>query len=126
MFLSSSNCLFPFNRAGGFRAYVINNAVDPADFADNSAADHFQNLERDTRPIGGHPVLTFDRADGDHLLIRSIVSHHAHSLYRQKDGERLPEFMIEVRPFDLFADYVIGVLQELDLVLVYRAQDSDG
>jgi hypothetical protein len=123
--LSSSNCLFPLNRAGRFRAYVVYHAIDPADFANNSAADRLQNLEREARPIGGHPVLTFDRAYGDHLFICPLVSHHAHGLDRQKNGERLPELMLEARPLDLFADYVVGLLQETDLVLVYRAQDSD-
>src|SRR5882672_142268 len=97
----ASNRLFPFNCAGGFRAYVIDHAVDSADFTDNSAADRFQNLERDARPIGGHPILAFDRAYGDHLLIRPLIAHHAYSLYRQKDGEPLPEPVIKARPFDL-------------------------
>src|SRR5262249_47795284 len=107
-------------------AYVIHHAVDPTDFTGNSAADRFQDLERDARPIGSHPVLAFDRAYGYHMFIRALVSHHAHGLDRQKDGELLPELMMKARPFDLFADYLVGVLQKLDSVSVDRAQDSDG
>ena len=58
-----------------------------------------EQFVRQPRPVGGHPVSTVDRADGDGVLIGAGIAHHADALHRQQHGEALPK--ARVPPFAL-------------------------
>ena len=47
---------FPLDCAGGFGCYVVDDAVDVADFVYDAVGDFFQNVVWDTSPICRHEV----------------------------------------------------------------------
>ena len=62
---------FPFNRAGGFGADVIDDAVDAFDFVDDAVGNFTEQVVGQVHPVGGHAVGAVHRSHGDDVLIGS-------------------------------------------------------
>src|SRR5215510_11827437 len=62
---NSFNPLLPFNRRRWLGRNVVDDAVDAAHFVDNARRDGRQEIVRQSRPVGRHPVEALDGADRD-------------------------------------------------------------
>src|SRR5258707_7847758 len=67
---------FPFNRAGRFRANVVDDAVDALDFGNNPGRDTREQLMRETGPIRRHPIYTCHGAKRNHTLVSPFIAHY--------------------------------------------------
>ena len=67
-----------------------------------------EQLVRQPRPVGGHAVEAFDRANRDGELVGARIAHHAHALHRQQHGEALPEPLVPARPAHFLGDDGVG------------------
>ena len=47
------------------------------------------------RPVGGHGIGGSNGTQGNGTFIGTLVAHHAHTLYGQKNDTRLPDLMVE-------------------------------
>src|SRR5436190_2129998 len=83
--------LLPLDRSGWLRAHVVDDAVDTADFIDDTIGDTSEHVMREVVPISCHPVAARHGAQCTHVLIRSIVAHDADAAHREEHGERLPD-----------------------------------
>ena len=97
--IAKNKCLFPFDRGRRFRADIINYTIDTLNFVDYAAADGLEDAIGKFKPIGRHEIfwniktqklLTsgFNSSQGNHLIIRSLVAHHAHRFNRQQSRVR--------------------------------------
>src|SRR5262245_40878303 len=61
--------LFPLDGGRRLRADVVDDPVDALDFVDDARRDAGQQVVRQARPVGGHPVAALDGADRDGVLV---------------------------------------------------------
>src|SRR3954466_15518011 len=73
--------LLPLNRGGRFGTDIENHAPDAADLVGNPTGNPLQQVVRQFRPIGGHGIGAFDRADRDDVIVRSLVAENADGLH---------------------------------------------
>src|SRR5262249_4296214 len=109
---ANSLLLLPLNRRRRLRRDVVDDAVDAADFVDQTAREFRQEIGGKARPVGGHAVDAFDSANGDDVFISAQVAHHAYRLHRQEYGEHLPELVVETGGAHFLVDDCLGVLQD--------------
>src|SRR5687768_3909498 len=116
----------PLDRARRLRRDVIDDAIDPPHFVDDSARNAVQYVVGHAIPVGGHEVGRLDRSNRENVLIRSLVTHHPHAADRQQHGKRLGGLAIEVCFSNLIDHDLIGVLKNLDALGGHFSEDADG
>src|SRR4249920_2944472 len=50
----------PFDRRRRLRRNIVDDAIDPTDFVDDARGNRGEEVVREARPVGGHPVKAFD------------------------------------------------------------------
>ena len=69
--------LLPFNGAGGFGAYVVDDPVDPFNLIDDPRRDPPEDVIGKLCPVGGHRVTARNDAERHDVRIRAAVAHLA-------------------------------------------------
>lgn len=87
------------------------------------------------RPVGGHGIGGSNGTQGNGTFIGTLVAHHAHTLYGQKNDTRLPDLMVErclvavgILHFPVAQapdENIVGFLQGLYFLPCYIPQDAD-
>src|SRR6516225_3695889 len=116
----------PFNGRGRLRADVVHDAVDAPNLVDDARRDALEQIVRQTRPVGGHPVLAFDRANRRRVLIGALIAHDADALHRQQHGETLPQFRVPACPLDFLGNHRVGAPEQRQSLRRYLAENSNG
>ena len=83
----------PLDRRRRLRGDVVDDAVDAPHLVDDPARDAREQLVRQLRPVGGHPVHALHRAHRDDLLVGALVAHHADASAPAAAPRSLPEFV---------------------------------
>src|SRR4030095_3524493 len=118
--------LFPLDRGRWLRRDVVDDAVDAAHLVDNARRDRRQEIMRQGRPIGGHPVETLHRANRHGVFVRPRVTHDADALHRQQHRKALPQPLIPASFPNLIGDNAIGEAQQIQPLLRHGADQTDG
>jgi len=85
---------FPLDGGGWFAGDVVADAVHTLDFVDDAGGDAGEDFLRHADPIGCHAVMTANDAQGDGVVVGSLVAHDTHGAHWQENGEGLPDFVI--------------------------------
>src|SRR5690348_15487346 len=88
---STLKSLLPLNRPWRLGSYVINDAVNAADFINDAVRNVLQHFMRKVNPVGGHAVFRVDCTEGASVSVSALVSHYADRHDGKQDGERLPD-----------------------------------
>src|SRR5665213_3558136 len=125
MAAADSSALLPFDRPGRLRCDVVDDAVDAADLADDSAGDGAEDFIRQRRPVGCHAVFAFDGADGAGVSVGALVAHNANRLDGKQHGKALPDLAVEPGTLDFVDADGVGFLQNRDALRCDFAEDAD-
>src|SRR5438105_3215937 len=117
--------LLPFDGRGRLRGDVVHDAIDAGNLVDDASRDLRQDLVRQSRPVGGHPVLALHGPHRYHVAVGAVVAHHADALQRRQDREGLPERAIETGSLDLVDDDPVRRPQRLEPIPSDLADDAD-
>ena len=74
--------LLPFNSAGGFGAYVVDDAVDTFNLVNDAVGESAQEIVGEVSPVGGHPIGTGDGMDANDVFVGACIAHDTDRLYR--------------------------------------------
>jgi hypothetical protein len=77
-------------------------------------------------PVGGHAVFAMDGANGASVGVGALVAHDSYRLYGQKDGEGLPDFLLEACLFYFSNDDVIAFAEQVGALFSYFSHDAHG
>lgn len=135
--LAKSYLLFPLDRRGRLGRDVVAHAVGAGDLGNDAARDAGQHVVGQLGPVGGHSIAGLDGTQNDRALISALVAHNANGLDVRQDREILPAAVLGVAlagllkqtlvvGVELLAHDGVGVLEDLELLLVDRADDADG
>src|SRR5437773_9012792 len=91
----------PLDRARRLGRHVVYDSVDAAHFVDQAAGDVIEEVVRHAVPVRGHEISSGDGADGDDVLVRALIAHHADASDGEEDGEGLGDVTIEAGAADL-------------------------
>ena len=129
--------LFPLNRRGRLGRDVVAHAVGAGDLSHDTAGNAGQHVVGQLGPVGGHGIAGLDGTQDDRTLIGALVAHYANGLNVGQDREILPAAVLGVAlasllkqtlvvGVELLAHDSVGVFENLELLLVDRADDADG
>src|SRR5215471_5539532 len=124
-FWRSSISSLPLDRAGGFGSYVVDDAVDAADFVDDAGGDAAQEFIGERGIVGGHAVGRGHRTQRADEIEGARVAHHPDAPDRQQYREGLPDRIVETGAADLFEKHRIGLAQDVELGPRDLAGDAD-
>ena len=85
-----------------------------------------RTTERELEDVGGHAVRRGHRAQSEDGFIGPRIAHDANGVDRQKDGESLPDGVVEAGGADFFQPDGVGPLEDGDLLRRHLAWDADG
>ena len=114
---------FPFHRGGGFGGDVVNDAVDGADLVCDAAGCGFEDVVRDSCPVGCHKVVRRYGAERDGVSVRACVAHDADALRVREHGEILARS--DAGGFKLFSEYRVRLAQRIRFFLCYLSDYPD-
>ena len=117
--------LFKLNRSWWFAGQIIEYAVYPFYFVDDSAHHFLQSFKRNLRCLGGHEVDGVYGAEGHGVVVGSFVSHNANGTHVGEGGEILADGAVKTDFGDFFAVDGIGILNDTDFFGGYFADDTD-
>lgn len=135
--LAKGYLLFPLDRRGRLGRDVVAHAVGAGNLGHDAAGDAGQHVVGQLGPVGGHGIAGLDGAQDDRALISALVAHNANGLDVGQDREILPAAVLGVAlagllkqtlvvGVELLAHDSVGVLENLELLLVDRTDDADG
>lgn len=100
--------LFPFDRAGGLRRQVEDNAVHAFNFVGDTLRDVLQERKRNVFNGSRHGIDRVDGADDDRPSVRTLAVLHAHRLEVRDGREVLPNLAFETVLRKFFTKDSIG------------------
>lgn len=132
-----TSVLFPLDRRGRLGRNVIAHAVGTRDLGNDAAGDAGQHVVGQLGPVGGHGIAGLDGTQDDRALIGALVAHNADGLDVGQDRKVLPAAVLGVAlagllkqalvvGVELLAHDSVGVLEDLELLLVDCTDDADG
>src|SRR5688572_6601492 len=92
--LNQQGSLFPLDRGRRLGRNVVDDSIDAAHFVDDAGRDGREDVVRQPRPVGRHPVETLHRTDRHGVFVGPGVAHHTDALHWQQHGKALPQPLI--------------------------------
>lgn len=80
---------FPLHCSRGFRGDVVDDAVDVFHFVGDAVGNLSEQIVGNLRPVRRHKVVGGHSAQGDEMVVGSVVAHHADGFHVRQDGEEL-------------------------------------
>lgn len=129
--------LLPLYRRGRLGRDVVAHAVGAGNLGNDAAGDAGEDIVGQFCPVGSHGIAGLDGAQDDRALVGALVAHNANGLNVGQDREILPAAVLGVAlagllkqtlvvGIQLLAHDSVGVLENLELLFVDRADDADG
>ena len=82
----------------------------------NPVGDGCQDVVGDAGPVGGHEVVGGDGADGQEVVVGSVVAHDAHGADTGQDAEELGHLAFVAVFCHFVPEHPVGFLEDLDLL----------
>ena len=73
--------LFPLDRGRGLGGNIVTDAIDAADFVDDTVGDAAQKFRRKLRPIRRHAIDACNRSQGHDIFICAFITHNSDAFY---------------------------------------------
>ena len=129
--------LLPLDRRGRLGRDVVAHAVGAGDLGNDAARNAGQHVVGQLGPVGGHGIAGLDGTQDDRTLVGALVAHNADGLNVGQNREILPAAVLGVAlagllkqtlivGIQLLAHDGVGVLEDLELLLVDRTDDANG
>ena len=129
--------LLPLDGRGRLGRDVVAHAVGAGNLGNDAAGDAGQHVVGQLGPVGGHGIAGLDGTQDDRALIGALVAHNADGLNVGQDREILPAAVLGVAlagllkqtlvvSIQLLAHDSVGVLEDLELLLIDRTDNADG
>ena len=77
------------------------------------------------RPVCGHKVDGFDSTQRDNPVILTTIAHYANGTYWQEDGERLADFVVQVRFTQFFNEDGVSAAQQVTVLFLHFTQNTN-
>ena len=107
---------FPLHRCRGFAGDVVDNAVDVFNFVGDPVGDGGQDVVGDSCPVGGHEVVGGDGADGQEVVVGSVVAHDAYGADTGQDAEELCHLVFVAVFGHFIPENPVGLLEDFHLL----------
>lgn len=95
------------------------------DLIAEAVRDARQHIVGDARPVCGHEIIGCNCANGDQMIVGTVIAHDADRMHIRQDGEELLELAFQTALLNLITENGIGFLQNTDFLRGNLADDAD-
>src|SRR5215831_15618182 len=123
--LTSMTLLLPLDGTRRLGTDIVHDPIHALHFVDDTVGHSSQHFVGNFRPVCRHPVETRHGTDRNHMLVRSLVSHHTNRPDREQDGKGLPDVTIQPGGPDLLIHNRFCGPQDRQTLLCDSPEDSN-